>query len=548
MVDRALHSGAFAIHSPRSTHPRFFLAAASFLALFQSGKQITPPPVPAPLDALQARLGQVKDLEAAAHLLDWDRETYMPDGAAEARARQLSTLSRLGHELFTAEETGALLDAAAPHVEGADPLSFEASLVRVAWRDYARKRRLPADLVADLAEAAAAGQHAWKKARAEDDFAAFAPHLQRLLDLNRQKAEALGYDETPYDALLDEYEPGTTTATVERLFRTLREELVPLVEAIADAPPLDAGCLHEAFDPEAQWAFGEAVIRAFGYDFARGRQDRSAHPFTTSFSTSDVRITTRVDPGFFSPAFFATLHEAGHGLYEQGISPALARTPLAEGASLGVHESQSRLWENLVGRSRPFWQHYYPALQARFPGVLSGVDLDDFYRAINRVEPSLIRVEADEVTYNLHIMLRFELERALLEGDLAVNDLPARWNAAMEDYLGLRPGQDAEGVLQDVHWAMGAIGYFPTYALGNLMSVQLFEQAARDLGDLNAQLSAGRFEALLGWLRTNVHQHGRTLKAPDLLERVTGAPLQAAPWLGYIREKYGALYGPLSTE
>ena len=499
----------------------------------------------APLDALQVRLGQVKDLEAAASMLGWDRETYMPDGAAEARAQQLSTLSRLAHQLFTAEETGALLDEAAPQVEEADPLSFEASLVRVARRDYERKRRLPADLVADLAEAASAGQHAWKKARAEDDFAAFAPHLRRLLALNRQKAEALGYEEVPYDALLDEYEPGTATATVDRLFRTLRAELVPLVEAIADAPPLDDACLHAAFDPDAQWAFGESVIRAFGYDFAHGRQDRSAHPFTTSFSTSDVRITTRVDPAFFSASFFATLHEAGHGLYEQGIDPALARTPLAEGTSLGVHESQSRLWENLVGRSRPFWQHYYPTLQRRFPGALGGVPLGAFYRAINKVEPSPIRVEADEVTYNLHIMLRFELERALLTGDLAVDDLPARWNAAMEDYLGLRPGRDAEGVLQDVHWAMGAFGYFPTYALGNLMSVQLFEQAARDLGDLDAQLSAGRFEALLGWLRTNVHQHGRKLRAADLLERVTGASLQAAHWLGYIREKYGALYGPL---
>ena len=295
--------------------------------------------------------------------------------------------------------------------------------------------------------------------------------------------------------------------------------------------------------PEAQQAAGEEVVRAFGYDFQRGRQDRSAHPFTTAFSTRDVRLTTRFDPQFFGTGFFATLHEAGHGLYEQGVAPGLERTPLAEGASLGLHESQSRLWENLVGRSRAFWHWYFPALQERFPALLDGVAEEQFYRAVNKVEPSLIRVEADEVTYNLHVMLRFEIERALIEGDLAVADLPERWNAAMDEYLGVVPETDANGVLQDVHWAMGAFGYFPTYTLGTLTSVPLFRQAEADLDNLDRQIAEGEFAPLLAWLREHIHQHGRKLQAPDLLERVTGHALSAEPWLDYVRSKFGAIYG-----
>jgi carboxypeptidase Taq len=300
--------------------------------------------------------------------------------------------------------------------------------------------------------------------------------------------------------------------------------------------------MRHGFAPDAQQAFGEQIIDAFGYDFERGRQDRSAHPFTTSFSIDDVRLTTRFDEHFLPSGLFSTLHEAGHGLYEQGIDPALERTPLAEGTSLGMHESQSRLWENLVGRSRPFWSHYYPALQDAFPDAFEDVSLDAFYRAINKVEPSLIRVESDEVTYNLHIMLRFELERGLVQGTVSVDALPDLWRAKMDEYLGVQPDTDAEGVLQDVHWSMGAIGYFPTYALGNLMSVQLFDQIRQDLPDLDTQIARGDFDALLGWLREHIHQYGRMHQAPDLLERVTGDELHAAPWLRYIRDKYSALY------
>lgn len=496
------------------------------------------------LDQLRTHLARIHDLHRAAAVLEWDQEAFMPDGATEARAHQLSTLYALAHELQTSDALGDVIDA----IEAADDPArdddaADAALLRVARRDYDRARKVPSTLVAALTETSARAKTAWKGAREADDFARFAPHLERLVALNREKADALGYADTPYDALLDEYEPGTTTAAVARVFADLRKALVPIVETLAEAQNPSDDCLHRLFDPEVQWAFGEDVARALGYDFARGRQDRSAHPFTTSFSINDVRITTRVDPHFFNPAFFATLHEAGHALYEQGFATELERTPLADGASLGVHESQSRLYENMVGRSRPFWQHYYPEAQHRFPDALGDVPLDTFYAAINRVEPSLIRVEADEVTYNLHVMLRFELERALIEGTLAVDSLPERWNALMDEYLGVRPSSDADGVLQDVHWAMGAFGYFPTYALGNLMSAQLFRQASDDLGDLDEQLARGAFGPLREWLRTHVHRFGRVLEAPELLRRATDETLQADDWLAYVRTKFGAVYG-----
>ncbi len=497
------------------------------------------------LDELKTLLGQVQDLNAAAAVLEWDQETYMPDGAAGARAYQVATLRKLAHEFFTADEVGTLLEALAPATQALDPVSTEASLVRVARRDYEKALKIPAVLVAEMAEAVARGKHAWRKARATDTYATFAPHLEHLIDLNVQKAEALGYDDCLYDALLDQYEEGMKTATVEAVFADLRARLVPIVHAIAEREPPDDRVLHQTFDKQKQWDFGLEVIKDFGYDFDRGRQDLSVHPFTTSFSITDVRLTTRVDERYLPSALFGTLHECGHGLYEQGIDLALDRTPLADGTSLGMHESQSRLWENLVGRSRAFWQRYYPRLQAFFPDQLAGVSLDAFYRGINKVKPSLIRVEADEVTYNLHVMLRFELEQAMVEGRVTVAELPDLWKEKMEEYLGLRPETDADGVLQDIHWSLGAIGYFPTYSLGNLMSAQLFDQAKQDLPDLEAQIAVGQFAELLGWLRTNIHQYGRKLEALEILERVTGEGLNAGPWLEYIRQKYGEIYGAL---
>jgi len=491
------------------------------------------------LTTLRDRLALVTDLNASAALLEWDQETYMPPAAAEARAQQLATLKTLAHEHFTDDTTGSLLD----NLNGALEDDTDRALVRIARRDFDRATKLSSDFVARFTRAKARAMEAWKAARADDDFTRFAPHLQEIVDLSVEQAETVGYEDRRYDALLDEYEPGMTWAEVEAVFQQLRAALVPVAAAIAETKPPDDTFLHQPFDDERQWSFGLDVIRTFGYDFERGRQDRSAHPFSTSFAVTDCRITTRIAPEFFSAGFFGTLHEAGHALYEQGVDPSLDRTPLASGTSLGMHESQSRMWENLVGRSRAFWRWAYPTLQSTFPDALDGVAEDDFYRAVNRVQPSPIRVEADEVTYNLHVMLRFELETALIEGSLKVDDVPEAWNAGMESALALVPGSDADGCLQDIHWSLGAMGYFPTYTLGNLMSVQLFEAAERDLGPQAESFERGEFGPLLGWLREHVHRHGRARSADRILRDATGTSLSAEPWLRYVRQKFGAVYG-----
>ena len=501
------------------------------------------------MPALRDALAEVMDLRHAAAVLEWDQETFMPPGAAEARARQVATLRRLAHERFTRDEMATLLDAAQP----ADAL--DADLVRVTRRDLRRATLLPARLVAEQAEASGRAKTAWKQARESDDAGRFAPHLRRLVELATEEADRTrplirdergpGYAppeaDARYDALLDTYEPGASTADVARVFAALRRELVPLVAAIAERPAPDDAFLHRPVPPEVQWAFGEEVAADVGYRFENGRQDRSAHPFTTSFGRSDVRITTRVDPSFFPTGFFGTVHEAGHALYEQNLDPALDRTPLADGASLSVHESQSRLWENLVARSEAFWEGRYERLQSR-ADAFADVSRGDFVRAINRVRPSPIRVEADELTYHLHVLLRFEIERQLVAGTLAADDVPDAWNAATQELLGIAPPSDADGCLQDIHWSLGAFGYFPTYSLGTLMSVQLWTAAERDLGALAPQLATGSFAPLLGWLRTHVHRWGRRKTAAEILHAATGSALDAGPWLAYARAKYGALY------
>lgn len=494
---------------------------------------------------LKGLLARIDDLSSAADVLEWDQETYMPDGAGESRAHQIATLRKLAHEYFTSDEIGRLLDDLTPLVETGDPMSDEAGIVRVTRRDYDKALRLPPELVGELARSVARARQAWKVARATNDFFAFAPHLSKVVHLNIQKAEALGFDDRIYDALLDQYEPGMKTAEVERVFGSLRAELIPIVQSLADREAPDDGFLHQHYDSQKQWDFGIDVIRQIGYDFNRGRQDFSTHPFTTSFSINDVRITTRIQEDFFPAAFFSTLHETGHALYEQGISQDFERTPLADGTSLGIHESQSRLWENQIGRSLMFWQYYYPRLQSVFQDALRNVSVDQFYRAINRVQPSLIRVESDEVTYNLHIMLRFELENALMESRVQIEALPELWNDKMEEYLGIRPSTNAEGVLQDVHWSLGSFGYFPTYAIGNLMSAQIFAQAERKITGLKEQIASGQFGPLVDWLRTHIHQYGRKLQAGEILERVSGEPLNARFWLDYIKNKYQGIYGTL---
>ncbi|MCB0179760.1 MAG: carboxypeptidase M32 [Anaerolineae bacterium] len=496
----------------------------------------------AKLDTLNSKLKDIQNINHAAAVLGWDQQTYMPPGGAAARAEQLSTLSKISHEMFTAAEIGELLADLAQAEFDYD--SDEASLIRVIQRDYDKARKLPPKLVEEMSRTFSMGQQVWTKARAEKDFSQFQDILAKIVDLNIQVAEAYGYEESIYDALLDQYEPDMKASDVQQVFDELKAELVPLVQAIAEHQEVvDDFVLQQEFDEQTQWDFGLLPLQAIGFDMQRGRQDKSAHPFTTSFSTNDVRITTRFHREMIASALFGTLHEGGHALYEQNSDPTLEGTPLAGGTSLGVHESQSRLWENVVGRSREFWQFYYPKLQEFFPKQFGAVDREVFYRAINKSKPSLIRVEADEVTYNLHIFLRFELEQALLTNSLKVADLPEAWNAKMESYLGLTPPDDAKGVLQDIHWSGGMMGYFPTYTLGNILSLQFYSQTLKDLPDLPEQFAKGEFGALLEWFREHIHRHGRKFTANELIQRVTGDDgIKAGPYLNYIKRKYSEIY------
>ncbi len=496
------------------------------------------------LERLKERLAQVSDLAAAAAVLGWDQQVNMPPGGSDARAHHLATVTALAHSLFVADETGQLLEEAAAETAGLPYASDDASLVRVTRREYEKLRRVPESLVAERARTFALAFEAWEQARAESDFARFRPHLERVVDLSIQYAEALGYEDRIYDALLDRYEPEMKTAQVAQVFEEMKTSLTPLVQAITErGKPVDETVFDQEYPEQAQWDFGLLVLRDMGFDFDHGRQDRSAHPFTTGFSPHDVRITTRILPDRFQSALFGTIHEGGHALYEQGMRFEIGRTPLFDGVSYGVHESQSRLWENVVAHSQDFWTHYFPRLREFFPQQLAGVDLDTFYRASNKVEPSFIRVEADEVTYNLHIFLRFELEQELLEGRLAVADLPQAWNAKMKECLGIRPPDDAQGVLQDVHWSGGSMGYFPSYTLGNLLSVQFYNQALDEMPDLPEQIARGQFGALLTWLRDNIHTHGKKFTPTELVKRVTGGEMSAAPFLAYLQEKYTRICG-----
>lgn len=496
------------------------------------------------LDRLREKLGEIADLSAAASVLGWDQQTYMPPKGAPARSLQLATLGRLAHEQFISDAIGEALERAGEEIASLDPDSTEARLVRRVRQEYDKQRRVPPAWVGEFARVTSLAHQVWEKARAEKDFSQFRPSLEEIVPLRRQYAEFFAPYEHVYDPLLDDFERGMKTAEVARIFGELRPQQVELVRTIAErGRPVDDSILHRPFDVVKQREFGLEVVQQLGYDLERGRCDRSAHPFTTGFSIDDVRITTRYDPNFLSDSVFSTIHEAGHAMYDQGLDRAFERTPLASGASYAIHESQSRMWENLVGRSRPFWQHFYPRLQRYFPSSLGDVDLEAFYRAVNKVQPSFIRVDADEATYNLHIMLRFELELALMEGSLAVADLPEAWNARMRDYLGLTPPDDAKGVLQDVHWSSGLMGYFPTYALGNLVAAQLWETICQEIPDLDAQIARGQFGALLAWLRENVHRHGAKFDPAELVQRVTGKPLSPEPFLRYLRRKFGEIYG-----
>jgi carboxypeptidase Taq len=494
------------------------------------------------LQQLKTLQAEIADLSATLALLGWDQQVNMPPGGAEARGQQLGTLGRMIHDRQTSPELGKLLDELKQVAQGLDPDSDEARLIKVCAREYDKKVRVPSEFIVETSQVQAFAYQAWVEARQESDFAHFRPHLEKVIELAQRYITFFPPADHPYDILLDDFEPGMKTAEVQAIFNSIRPKQVELIKAIRAKPQVDDSFLHQAFDEKKQWDFGVEVITDFGYDWKHGRQDKSPHPFTQGIDTTDVRITTRVDPKFLNTMLFGTMHECGHGLYEQGHAPELARTPLLGGASLAIHESQSRMWENLVGRSLPFWQHFYPRLQAVFP-QLKKVSLEKFYHGINKVQPSLIRVEADEATYNLHIMLRLEIEIALVEGAVAVKDLPGIWNAKMKDYLGVTPSNDAVGVLQDVHWSSGLLGYFSTYALGNLISAQLWEKINQDLPDLPKLIREGKFDSLLGWLRMNVHRHGRKFEPQELVERVTGSRIDPQPYLRYLNQKFGEIYG-----
>ena len=495
-------------------------------------------------DELKSRLLEVNDLGSAAAVLRWDQATYMPPGGAEARGRQTATLGRLAHEKFTDAALGRLLDELERETRGRPYDSDEVSLVRVTRREYDRAVQVPAAFVSELSEHDALSYQVWTEARPANDFARVRPLLEKTLDLSRRFAGFFPGYESIADPLIDTSDYGLRATSVRALFAELRARLVPLVRAITARPPADDSCLKQHAPEADQLAFGLEVIRRYGYDFGRGRQDKTHHPFMTKFSLGDVRITTRVREDDVTDALFSTLHECGHALYEQGIRREYEGLPLAEGASAGVHESQSRLWENLVGRSRGFWEHFYPRLQAVFPAQLGTVPLDTFHRAINKVARSLIRTDADEVTYNLHVMLRFDLELDLLEGRLEVKDLPGAWRARMKADLGLEPPDDRDGVLQDVHWYAGLIGgQFQGYTLGNVLSAQFFAAATRAHPEIPAGIARGEFGTLHAWLRENVYQHGAKFTADELVERATGGPMSIDPYLGYLESKYRPLYG-----
>ncbi|TFG63593.1 MAG: carboxypeptidase M32 [Spirochaetales bacterium] len=497
-----------------------------------------------------ARLKDIsRELQLLTHsiaLLGWDQETYMPPAAAEERADQLSLLEGMLHEKATNPEIGELLAHAGADGEnpgGNTSLPEEdGGLVRAMFRDFGRRIKLTKDLVMRMAKQTSIGQQIWAEARKRNEFSLFAPELEKILSLTLEKAECLGYSEHVYDALLDEYEPWMKTSAAEAVFSSLKPRLVKILDKIRGARQVDDSFLLKNYPREKQEAFGRAVISDLGWDVKRGRLDQSTHPFTTTLGKDDVRLTTRYNENFFKTGIFGIIHECGHGLYELGFSDSIKGTALADGTSLGIHESQSRMWENVIGRSMAFWEHYFPVLASCFPENLSGVTPERFYRAVNKVEPSFIRVEADEVTYSLHIILRFTLETRMVTGKIPVRDLPEAWNSLFQELLGIRPSSDFDGVLQDVHWSMGGIGYFPTYSLGNLYGAQFYRALKKTLPDAEKLIAGGDFKPLLSWLRENIHRHGRIYTADELCRKVTGESLNPDYFISYLEDKFSKVY------
>jgi carboxypeptidase Taq len=496
----------------------------------------------APFIELKLRLEKIHDLDRAQALLEWDQWTMMPPRGAAARIEQVASLERARHERFGSDEIGRLLEQVRPYEASLPPESDDAALIRVARRDYKKAVRVPAGLQAQITRAAALSEHAWREARERSDFKLLLPRLEEIVELKRRYIDCFDVAH-PYDALLDDFEPGMTTAEIERILGELKSQLIPLVSEVAARDgSVDDSCLRGHFPRDRQEALVREILRELPLDAGCWRLDTTTHPFADAMSTTDVRLTTRYSESDLAMSIFTVLHEFGHGLYEAGVDPALERTPLCRPASLGVHESQSRMWENMLGRSLPFWRRFYPRVQAAFSEHLAGRDVDEFHRAVNKVRRSLIRTEADELTYDLHIIIRFELEQEILLGRLALRDLPEAWNERVVSYIGVAVPSDADGVLQDVHWAEGAFGYFPTYSLGNVIAGQLWQALRGALPDLDEQVESGELAPLREWLRENVHRHGHKFTAPEIVERVTGGPIEVGPYISYLNAKFEQIY------
>ncbi len=494
---------------------------------------------------LKSILLDIKKLESAASVLHWDQETYMPKGGGDFRAEVLAFLSLTGHQMATGQK---LKDELSRHIDydtgkliNITLNDEEKRIVYLAWKDLKKQVALPDDFVEEMSRHVSATQQAWTGARKEKDFSAYAPFLEKMIKLKKQEAEYLGYKNKPYDALLDQFEPGMTTDSVTKLFGGLKERLVELVKKISKSKQIDDAILQQSFDTDEQWKFGMKIAEAIGLNMDSARQDVSAHPFTIGLHPDDVRITTRLNDKMLLSGLFSTIHESGHAIYEQGLPKEHFGTPLGEAASFGIHESQSRLWENVIGRSKEFWTYALPILKGHY-SQLKNVSLDDWYRMINIVKPSMIRVESDEVYYSLHIMLRFDIESAIINGDMNVKDIPALWNKKMKEYFGITPKNDAEGVLQDVHWSFGGFGYFPSYAMGNLYGAQIMEQAEKEIPEMWKKVSKGEFLPLKNWLNEKVHVHGRYYDPEDLIKVISGKPLSADPFMNYLEKKYKKIY------
>jgi len=501
---------------------------------------------PETLEKLHTIDRECRCLERAVAVLRWDQETYLPEKGVEERSEQLALLEGIAHQRMTSPETGRLLSELGSTSE--NPLGdekfppVERDFLKVFRRNYDRAVKLPGDFVSDAARAEGLSQAAWVDARRDNNYSEFLPHLKKMMDFSRRKAIYWGFEEKPYDGLLDIYEPGMGAEAISAVFTPLGDRLSALFKKITQCPPPDSSFLDQNFDIESQAHFNRDLIQRLGFDMRRGRIDVSAHPFTTTLGSDDIRITTRFQPRHIQSGIFSTIHESGHAFYEMDFPDEFCGTCLADGASMGIHESQSRLWENVIGRSYPFWEAMFPVLRSCFPGALSLVSVDEFYRAINRVEPSFIRIEADEVSYSLHIILRFDLERDLFSGALDPEDLPSAWSKKMKDCLGIEPENDTQGVLQDVHWSIGAFGYFPSYALGNLYGLQFWEKLKSELPGTNELITGGNFSAIRSWLQDNIYVWGRRMEPRELLKTVTGNDLSAEPFLDYITLKYSGIY------